>query len=205
MVKFCECALIPTLNQMEPSKNFATVISEKNDVTINRLSNTVIFLCSTKIMKKMNVTEEQVTTILLPCLRLLVGGGEPFRMVYAQELGSAFSQIRLSLFKNNFFRRIRGVLTMKSDSMMSNIDTDESVTVIKRPLQNSAGDILLSICMFLVTADSTEKPPDNVSSRAHSFAAEILTVPMVTNLLSEEGRDIVSSRLCVLVSIVCVY
>lgn len=188
MVKFCECALIPTLNQMEPSKNFATTISDLNDVTVNRLSNTILYLCSTKIMKKMSVTEEQVTTILLPCLRLLVGGGEPFRMVYAQELGIAFSLIRSTLFKSNIFRRIRGVLTMRSDSMMSNIDTDESVTVIKRPLQNSAGEILLSICMFLVTADNTEKQPNNFILRAHLFAAEILTVPMVTNLLSEEGR-----------------
>jgi hypothetical protein len=188
MVKFCEYALIPTLNQMEPAKNFATAICDSNDVTMNRLSNTIIYLCSTKIMKEMTVTEEQVTTILLPCLRLLVGGGEPFRMVYAQELGVAFSRIRSSIFKNNIFRRIRGVLTMRSDSMMSNTDNDESVTVIKRPLQNSAGDTLLSICMFLVTADNTEKQPNNLSLRAHLFAAEILTVPMVTNLLSEEGR-----------------
>lgn len=188
MVKFCECALIPTLNQMEPSKNFATTICDSSDVAINRLSNTILYLCSTKIMKKMSVTEEQVTTILLPCLRLLVGGGEPFRMVYAQELGISFSLIRSTLLKSNFFRRIRGVLTMRSDSMMSNIDTDESVTVIKRPLQNSAGDILLSICMFLVTADNTEKQPNNFILRAHLFAAEILTVPMVTNLLSEKGR-----------------
>lgn len=188
MVKFCDCALIPTLSQMEPSKNFAIAICDRNDVTICRLSNTIIYICSVKIMKKMNVTEEQVTTILLPCLRLLVGGGEPFRMVYAQELGVAFSQIRASLFRNNLFRRIRGVLTTKSDFLMSNIDTDESVIVIKRPLQNSAGDMLLSICMFLVSADSTDKQSDKCSLRAHLFAAEILTVPMVTNLLSEEGR-----------------
>ena len=181
---------------MEPSKNIATKICEKNDVLLNRVCNSILYISSTKIMKKFLVTEEQVITNLLPCLRLLVGGGEPFRMVYAADLRIAYSHIRLSILKNNFFQRIRGILTMRSDPLINNNEGDQS-HIIKRPAPGCVVDLLLSICMFLAASDTNttvhptfgprtgilEKMPD----RLCSFATELLTVPMVTILLSEEG------------------
>lgn len=138
-------------------------------------------------MKKMSVTDEQVTTVLLPCLLLLIGGGEPFRMVYAAELGSAFSKIRKILMKNNLFRRIRGLLIVRSDPFMGNIDHDESSVVIKRPAKESAGDFLLSICMFAVSPKKNETLTENVLENIELFSCEIMTVPMLTLLLSDEG------------------
>lgn len=188
MLKFCVYALLPTLSQMEPAKNFATIVCNSNDTILNRLSNSIISLCSVKMMRKMNVTNEQVTTVLLPCLMLLIGGGEPFRMVYASELGSAFSQIRKSLLKNNLFRRIRGLLTVRSDSFMSNANDDDSSVVIKRPAKGSVGDTLLSICMFAVSPTKYETLTENTRERVEIFSCEIMTVPMLTLLLSDEGN-----------------
>ena len=185
---------------MEPSKNIATKICEKNDVLLNRLCNSILYISSTKIMKKFLVTEEQVITNLLPCLRLLVGGGEPFRMVYAADLRIAYSHIRLSILKNNFFQRIRGILTMRSDPLINNNEGDQS-HIIKRPAPGCVVDLLLSICMFVAASDtnttvrstfgpSTGSKPgilEKIPDRLCSFATELLTVPMVTILLSEEG------------------
>ena len=181
---------------MEPSKNIATAICKENDFLLNRLSNSILYHCSAKMMKKMSVSELQVTTILLPCLRLLVGGGEPFRMVYAFDLKTAFHHIRLSLIKNNFLRRIRGILTMRSDHLMNNIDADQ--ITIKRPITGSAADLLLSICIFIVSTDRNGnniagkngkyEQDEKYTDQFHVFCSEILSVPMMTHLLSEEGK-----------------
>ena len=185
---------------MEPSKNIATIICKKDDILLNRLCNSILYLSSTKMMKKFLVSEEQVLTNLLPCLRLLIGGGEPFRMIYATDLRIAYSHIRLSLIENNFFQRIRGILTMLSDPLINNNEGDQS-HIIKRPAPGCVVDLLLSICMFLAASDTnltvnstfgnrTGSKPDileKIPDRLCSFATELLTVPMVTILLSEEG------------------
>ena len=185
---------------MEPSKNIASLICEKGNTLLNRLCNSILFISSFKIMRKFLITEEQITTILLPCFRLLIGGGEPFRIVYANELKLAFIHIRLIIVKNRVFQRIRGILTMRSDSLVNNNESDES-HMIKRPLSGCISDQLLSICLFIVSSDTINTTKTTPGTRTESginnkqifsdsliaFSSEILTVPMVTLLLSEEG------------------
>ena len=103
-------------------------------------------------MKKMGINDELVTTVLLPCLRLFIGGGEPFRITYAYELKSAFTHIRTILLQNNFFRRVRGVLTTRSDYLIDKNDS-ENENIMRRPVSGSVVDILFSICMFMVGVD----------------------------------------------------
>ena len=42
------------------------------------------------------------------------------------ELKLAFIHIRLIIVKNKVFQRIRGILTMRSDSLVNNNESDES-------------------------------------------------------------------------------
>jgi hypothetical protein len=188
IVKFCSCALLPTLDQMEPSKNFATKICDGNDFTVNRLSNLIIHNCVPKIMKQMGVTEEEVTTILLPCLRLLVGAGEPYKMVYANDLRLSFTAIRSSLLKNGFFRRIRTVLIARSEYLVDQIEGEEAIHSIRRPITACSGDQLLSILMFTAVADKSDQTISFTRDRISLLTTDILTVPMVTLLLSEDGK-----------------
>ena len=173
---------------MEPSKNFATKICDGNEFTVNRLSNLIIHNCFPKIMKQMIVTEEEVTTILLPCLRLLVGAGEPYKMVYANDLRTSFTAIRVSLMKNGFFRRIRTVLIAKSEHFVDQTEGEEAIYSIKRPLPACSGDQLLSICMFAAVAERSDQTVGLTRDRISLLTTEILTVPMVTLLLSEDGK-----------------
>ena len=187
-MKFCSSALLPTLGQMEPFKNFATKICDSNDFTVNRLSNLIIHNCVPKIMKRMGVTEEEVTTVLLPCLRLLVGAGEPYKMVYANDLRVSFTAIRSSLMKNGLFRRIRTVLIARSESLVDQVEGEDIVHSIKRPPSACSGDQLLSICMFVAVADRSEHTTSLTRDRINLLTTDILTVPMVTLLLSEVGK-----------------
>jgi hypothetical protein len=107
---------------MEPSKNIGTLLGSKTDQTclvVTRLCNSILYVCSPKLAKKAGITEAEVVSILLPCLRFIVGGGRPYRMVYAVELKTAFTNIRSAVMKENLFRRIRGVLTIRSDPLIS--------------------------------------------------------------------------------------
>ena len=180
---------------MEPTKNFATKICDGNDFTVNRLSNLIIHNCMPKIMKHMGVTEEEVTTILLPCLRLLVGAGEPYKMVYANDLRISFTAIRSSLMKNSLFRRIRTILIARSEYLVDQNDGEEPITSIKRPPSACSGDQLLSICMFVAVADKSDQTASLTRDRVSLLTTDILTVPMVTLLLSETGKKSVSNRI----------
>lgn len=140
-------------------------------------------------MKQMIVTEEEVTTILLPCLRLLVGAGEPYKMVYANDLRTSFTAIRFALMKNGFFRRIRTVLIAKSEYLVDQTEGEEAIYSIKRPLPACSGDQLLSICMFVAVAERSDQTVSLTRDRVSLLTTEILTVPMVTLLLSEDGKS----------------
>jgi hypothetical protein len=134
------------------------------------------------LAKKIGISEDEVVIVLLPCLRFMVGGGRPYRMVYAIELKTAFTNIRGVVMKDKLFRRIRGVLTMRSDPLITVVQDHYDSSSIKRPSSGCVADILISICTYIVIADENYR-----KERLEEFSRELMSTPLLTLLLSQQG------------------
>ena len=203
---FCRCILLPSLREMDPVKNIATVLfsplTDKCCFLASRICQFIIFASSSPFVKKGakknvatvgSIEESTVSSVLLPCLRLLVGGGAPYRLQYSTQLADAFAGIRVTLlWKRQLFRRFRALFTMRTDAAVTAIpDGDFHVTtanVIKRPARGCAGDVTLSMCMFLVAAEyGNPATAPGISDRLADFCREIMTVPLLTAVCSNDG------------------
>ena len=203
---FCRCVLLPSLREMDPAKNIATILfvplKDKACILVSRICQFIIFASSSPFMKKGskkkvatvgNIEESTVSSVLLPCLRLLVGGGAPYRLQYSTPLADAFAGIRVTLlWKGQLFRRFRALFTMRTDAAVAAIpDGDFHLTtanVIKRPTRGCAGDVMLSMCMFLVAAEyGNPTGAPGISDRLADFCREIMTVPLLTAVCSNDG------------------
>ena len=203
---FCRCVLLPSLREMDPAKNIALVLfapsTDKTCILVSRICQFIIFASSSPFVKKGSkkkvagvggIDESTVSSVLLPCLRLLVGGGAPYRLQYSPQLADAFSGIRVTLlWKRQLFRRFRALFTMRTDAAVAAIPDGDfhltTVNVIKRPARGCAGDVMLSMCMFLVAAEyGNPAGAPGISDRLADFCREIMTVPLLTAVCSNDG------------------
>lgn len=196
IVLYCRCVLQPSLREMDPAKNIATSFSlDRKFVLAHRICSWIVFAsCSSfkKSKKKPAVSavdEATISSVLLPCLRLLIGGGAPFRIQYCRSLADAFAGIRIALMgKGQLFRRYRALLTLRTDAAVSVVPEGDfhltTASVIKRPTRACVGDVIVSTCMFLVRADEVDVR--DVNERVAEFSREIMTVPLLTAILSTD-------------------
>lgn len=179
-VSLCKYVLLPSLCELDPSKNVITLLASK-PILCNTLIRQIIRLLR---LSQRSIDISDITCFVLPCLRHLLGLGAPFRMQYHSSLLNAFDTTRRRL-SPLFLQEIREYFIFRASQLFMDAYDENALQysltcVDENTPECRAIDILLS----LISCEP---------SLLSNFVTHILSAPMVTQLLSQAMlRKIVS-------------
>ena len=189
ILKLCEYFLIPSLSELDCKKNVAVLLTnDSKSILPIKLIDLIFTTMSPINIKKAGITTQQVDQILSQTLFLLIGGSEPYRMKFTEELDQSFRQLRGIIIKNDYFKKIKNYIYLSSLPLLAPVMTDEYTSSSSSKLNsmhikcgdiNNSIDILITSCMFVIDHDMQQ----NLINR---FTIEIFTAPLLTCLLSKE-------------------
>lgn len=188
IIKLCEYFLIPSLSELDCKKNVSILLAnDRKSILPLKIVDLIFTTMYPTNVKKAGITTMQVDKILSHSLFLLIGGGEPYRMKFMEDLDQSFCHLRNIIFKNNYFKKIRNHIYLSSLPLLAPVMTDEYTSSssklnsmhIKCGDINNSIDVLVTSCMFVIDHDMQQ-------NLIIQFAVEIFTAPLLTCLLSKE-------------------
>ena len=177
LLPLCDLALRPSLSNMDPIKNMASLLSPYLACRIFDVC--LLYLAPRPRYSAAPSPEDQTTVVT--CLNLLIGGGMSFRMRFAAHLEYSFKRIRRELELRRVLHRVGALLFSRLENwMLSTNDHDDSGhTPPSRSVTSAPLDGLLVFCSDFIQSDSEAR-----SSRLMLLIREVLSVPMASLLFS---------------------
>ena len=188
LLLLCKCVLVPSLMNMDTSKNIAAAMSLHLSCRL-----ILLILRYYETLPRVPPSSSDVVSIL-NCLPLLIGEGESFRMKFSENLRNSFDNIRRKLEKLDIIDRICSIFFQKLEPWMLHTNNGDSAsTSIVGNLSSVNGpmlDILMRFLLNLLVSNNTGpsglqlKSNASPSARALHFFRIVLAAPMLSLQLS---------------------